>query len=318
MSNLIKLYLLSSLSLSFVHADTTKFGFGSCLDQDYPQPIWETIKKEDLDYFVFLGDNVYGDLPSGSLRKMAGAYKKQKNNFPEWLENVESLSIWDDHDYGLNDAGSEYPLKRQSQEIFLNFWEIPLDDDRHIRDGIYFSEEKIIEGKVFKLIFLDTRFFRSELKGPKGKYVENLDPEATILGNSQWNWLENELKNEFDFLMIFSSIQIIAKDHPYEKWSNFPLEQKRLFNLIDKHKNNMLLLSGDRHRGGIYNMDGIYEITSSSMNKPGSSFEETDEYLIDETYYKENYGVIEINNNSVLVKLLDIEGETINSIRLLY
>ena len=318
MSNFIKLYLLSSLSLSFVNAESTKFGFGSCLDQDYPQPIWEAIKKEDLDYFVFLGDNVYGDLPSGSLRKMVDAYKKQKNNFPEWLENVKILSIWDDHDYGLNDAGSEYPLKRQSQEIYLNFWEIPLDDDRHIRDGIYFSEEKIIEGKVFKLIFLDTRFFRSELKGAKGKYVENHDPEATILGNSQWNWLEDELKNEFDFLMMFSSIQIIAKDHPYEKWSNFPLEKKRLFNLIDKHKNNMLLLSGDRHRGGIYNMDGIYEITSSSMNKPGSSFDETDEFLIDETYYKENYGVIEIKNNSVLVKLLDIEGETINSFKLLY
>ena len=34
-------------------------------------------------------------------------------------------------------------------------------------------------------------------------------------------------------------------------------------------------------------MDGIYEITSSTMNKPGSSFDETDEYLMDETYYKE-------------------------------
>ena len=185
-------------------------------------------------------------------------------------------------------------------------------------DGIYFSEEKIIQGKVFKLIFLDTRFFRSNLKGLKGEYVENLDPDATILGNSQWNWLESELKDQFDFLIIFSSIQVIAKDHPYEKWSNFPLEQKRLFSLIDNHKNNVLLVSGDRHRGGIYNMDGIHEITSSSMNKPGSSFEETDEYLIDETYYKENYGVIEIDNNSVLVELLDIEGETINSIKLSY
>ena len=191
MNNFIKLYLLSSLSLSFINADTTKFGLGSCLDQDYPQPIWETIEKEDLDYFVFLGDNVYGDLPSGSLKKMVSAYKKQKNNFPEWMKNVEILPIWDDHDYGLNDAGSEYPLKRQSQEIYLNFWGIPLDDDRHNRDGIYFSEEKIIQGKVFKLIFLDTRFFRSKLKGPKGKYIENLDPDATILGNSQWNWLES-------------------------------------------------------------------------------------------------------------------------------
>ena len=132
------------------------------------------------------------------------------------------------------------------------------------------------------------------------------------------NCLESELKDQFDFLIVFSSIQIIAKDHPYEKWSNFPLEQKRLFSLIDNHKNNVLLVSGDRHRGGIYNMDGIHEITSSSMNKPGSSFDETDEYLIDETYYKENYGVIEIDNNSVLVELLDIEGETINSVKLSY
>ena len=49
MNNFIKLYLLSSLSLSFINADTTKFGLGSCLDQDYPQPIWEAIEKEDLD-----------------------------------------------------------------------------------------------------------------------------------------------------------------------------------------------------------------------------------------------------------------------------
>ena len=318
MNNFIKLYLLCSVSLSFVYADPIKFGLGSCLDQDYPQPIWQAIEKENLDYFVFLGDNVYGDVPSGSLRKMVDAYEKQRNNFPEWMENVEVFPIWDDHDYGLNDAGSEYLQKRQSQEIYLNFWEIPLNDDRHKRDGIYFSEEKNIQGKVIKLIFLDTRFFRSKLNGPKGKYVGNIDPDATILGDSQWEWLENELKDQFDFLIVFSSIQIIAKDHPYEKWNNFPLEQKKLFSLIDNHKNKVLLVSGDRHRGGIYNMDGIYEITSSYMNKPGSSFDETDEYLIDETYYKENYGVIEIDNNSVLVKLLDIEGESINSFKLSY
>ena len=85
MNNFIKLYLLSALSLSFVHAETIKFGLGSCLDQDFPQPIWDAIGEENLDYFVFLGDNVYGDVPSGSLRKMVDAYKKQKDLFPKWL-----------------------------------------------------------------------------------------------------------------------------------------------------------------------------------------------------------------------------------------
>jgi hypothetical protein len=54
MNNFIKLYLLSSLSLSFINPDTTKFGLGSYKNQDYPQPIWEAIEKEALDYFVFL------------------------------------------------------------------------------------------------------------------------------------------------------------------------------------------------------------------------------------------------------------------------
>ena len=318
MNNFIKLYLLSSLSLSFINADTTKFGLGSCLDQDYPQPIWKAIEKEDLDYFVFLGDNVYGDLPSGSLRKMVSAYNKQKNNFPEWMKNVEILPIWDDHDYGLNDAGSEYPLKRQSQEIYLNFWGIPLDDDRLNRDGIYFSEEKIILGKVFKLIFLDTRFFRSKLKGPKGKYIENLDPDATILGNSQWNWLESELKDQFDFLMIFSSIQIIAEDHPYEKWNNFPHEKEKLFNMLNKYNDKTLFVLGDRHRGGIYKESGIYEITASSLNKPGSNFDETDTNLIGKTYNQENYGSLEVSENKINVLLKDVNGKTLNIVSLKY
>ena len=37
------------------------------------------LKRSDLNYFIFLGDNVYGDTPSGSLRKMKSAYDKQKS-----------------------------------------------------------------------------------------------------------------------------------------------------------------------------------------------------------------------------------------------
>jgi alkaline phosphatase D len=248
------------------------------------------------------------------------AYNKlnENNHYRRLKETVKIFPIWDDHDYGLNDAGSEYPSKRQSQEIYLNFWGIPLDDDRHNRDGIYFSEEKIIQGKVFKLIFLDTRFFRSKLKGPKGKYIENLDPDATILGNSQWNWLESKLKDQFDFLMIFSSIQIIAEDHPYEKWNNFPHEKEKLFKMLNKYNDKTLFVSGDRHRGGIYKESGIYEITASSLNKPGSNFDETDANLIGKTYNQENYGSLEVSETKINVLLKDVKGQTLNMVSLKY
>ena len=310
----LSFFLLLISSSNFIYAESIKIGLGSCLDQDYPQPIWQSIKKEDLNYFIFLGDNVYGDTRYGSLRKMKSAYDKQKKVLPDFLNDISIFSIWDDHDFGINDGGADYRFKRRAQELYLDFWEITKDDDRSNREGIYFSKNEIFFDKKFKFIFLDTRFFRSKLKGKKSNYIENIEPDATILGNAQWTWLENELKSDFDFLFIFSSIQIIAKDHRFEKWSNFPIERAKLFELLEQFNDKTILFSGDRHRAGIYRKNGIIELTSSSMNKPGSSFSETDSYLIGKTYPQENYGVLEILENTIHIKIKDIKGNTLNSI----
>ena len=314
----LSFFLLLISSSNFIYAESIKIGLGSCLDQDYPQPIWQSIKKEDLNYFIFLGDNVYGDTRYGSLRKMKSAYDKQKKVLPDFLNDISIFSIWDDHDFGINDGGADYRFKRRAQELYLDFWEITKDDDRSNREGIYFSKNEIFFDKKFKFIFLDTRFFRSKLKGKKSNYIENIEPDATILGNAQWTWLENELKSDFDFLFIFSSIQIIAKDHRFEKWSNFPNERAKLFELLEQFNDKTILFSGDRHRAGIYRKNGIIELTSSSMNKPGSSFSETDSYLIGKTYPQENYGVLEILENTIHIKIKDIKGNTLNSIEKTY
>ena len=314
----LSFFLLLISSTNFIYADSIKIGLGSCLDQDYPQPIWQSIKKEDLNYFIFLGDNVYGDTRYGSLRKMKSAYDKQKKVLPDFLNDISIFSIWDDHDFGINDGGADYRFKRRAQELYLDFWEITKDDDRSNREGIYFSKNEIFFDKKFKFIFLDTRFFRSKLKGKKSNYIENIEPDATILGNAQWTWLENELKSDFDFLFIFSSIQIIAKDHRFEKWSNFPIERAKLFELLEQFNDKTILFSGDRHRAGIYRKNGIIEVTSSSMNKPGSSFSETDSYLIGKTYPQENYGVLEILENTIHIKIKDIKGNTLNFIEKTY
>ena len=315
-NTLVKIFFLFCFSFNIVKADSIKFGLGSCLDQDYPQPIWQSIQNEELNYFIFLGDNVYGDVPSGLLRKMKRAYQKQKLILPDFLDEINILSIWDDHDYGINDGGSDYRNKKRSQKMFLDFWEIPKDDLRHKREGIYFSEEEIFFNKKFKLIFLDTRYFRSELKGRKGRYVKNNEPNATILGIEQWKWFEDQLNQDFDFLMIFSSIQIIPKDHGFEKWDNFPKERDKILNMIKKYKDQTILFSGDRHRSGIYKKDGIIEVTASSMNKPGSNLYETDNYLIGKTYPQANYSILEIFEKSINISIKDASGKVLNTINL--
>ena len=312
--NFLIFFLFLISSSNYIYAESIKIGLGSCLDQDYPQPIWQSIKDEDLNYFIFLGDNVYGDTPSGSLRKMKSAYDKQKKVLPDFLDDISIFSIWDDHDFGINDGGADYRFKRQAQELYIDFWEIPKEDDRSNRDGIYFSKNEIFFDKKFKFIFLDTRFFRSKLKRKKSNYVENIEPDATILGDDQWMWLENELKNDFDFLFIFSSIQIIATDHRFEKWSNFPNERVKLFELLEQFNDKTMFFSGDRHRAGIYRKNGIIEVTSSSMNKPGSFFNETDNYLIGKTYPQENYSVLEIFENTIKINIKDVNGNNLDTV----
>ena len=312
-----KFYLVLFVFFSnFLISDEIKIGIGSCLDQDFPQPIWQPIEEENLDYFIFLGDNVYGDSIFENLYKMKRAYSKQKKLLPDFLDQTDIFAIWDDHDYGKNDGGSDYKYKKLAENLFLDFWNVPINDVRRSREGIYFSENKVFFNKKYKLIFLDTRYFRSQLKGKKGSYQKNNDESSTILGKEQWTWLEKELNSNFDYLFIFSSIQIIPEDHGFEKWSNFPNDRTKLLKILEKYKDRTILFSGDRHRSGIYKRNGIIEITSSSMNKPGSSFFETDKYLIGETYPQENYSVLKILNDDISIDIKDKYGEILNSISL--
>ena len=299
----ISIFSLHLACISFsLSSDELRIGLGSCIHQDEPQPIWNSIKKDNLDGFIFLGDNVYGDSASLKLNKMARAYTKQKDNFPNWLMEKEILAIWDDHDYGKNDGGSEYKLKKEAQQLFLKFWNIPPDDIRHSREGIYFDTIKKVGNLKIHFIGLDTRYFRSELKVSKSIYKDNTDIKATVLGKSQWEWLTNVLEKDSDLVVMLTSIQLLATEHRFEKWSNFSLERKKLIDLIESLNKQVMVISGDRHRGGIYKYNNIYELTSSSMNRPVKGFE-TDNLLIGKTHYEENYGIITINTETSIIKL---------------
>ena len=317
---------------SLAYSKEYLIGFGSCVDQDFPQPIWNAIKVKNIDSFMFLGDNVYGDEPSGNLVKLKKSYETQSTLFPKWLKQKKIISIWDDHDYGINDGGGDFVNKYKSQKLFLDFWNIPNNDIRHSREGLYFNELLDIDGFKVNLIVLDTRFFRSKLNSDKAPYIPNDNKSTTILGNAQWSWLEEVLQQESDFILVLSSIQVIPKEHIFEKWQLFPHERLRLINLLESQKTKSLILSGDRHKGGLYKKGNLIELTSSSLNKPTSAARriqklrfipnslkkeliETDEYLVTKIYNYENFGLIKINSETkdIEISLNDIDGNTIFS-----
>jgi len=308
-----------------------KIGFASCLNQERKMPIFNTIKAESLDLFLMMGDNVYGNSTSENLNELRGAYDKQKQNFDKLDFDFPIEAIWDDNDYGLGDGGKEYYLKEKSKELFLDFWDVSNDDPRTKRSGLYHEIIKDYEGKSIQILFLDTRTFRDNLKpsddkGAIGKerYVPFTDTSLTMLGKEQWKWLAQKISKPVNYRFIVSSIQFLALGHGWECWNNLPYERQRLIDLIDKSNiDHTVLLSGDRHRGGFYQLKTnsnkiISEMTSSSLNVPYSNPEELGPLRIGSTYSKENYGVIQLgeSQDSISVMLKNIKGEVITSFRL--
>ena len=307
------LYLIANLSFAEI---VYKLGIGSCVDQDYPTPAWASLEKESINSFFFLGDNIYGDVPSGRLDNVILSYEKLNDQMPSWLKNTEKLVIWDDHDYGLNDAGANYIYKAESQQIYNDAWNIDQNDPRRSREGIYFSELKDIAGKKILIVGLDTRYFRSNLIKIGNSYKPHKNSNTTILGPIQWQWLEKELSREHDILILASSIQVLATEHRFEKWSNIPHERDKLLALLNKLSSKVLIISGDRHRSGFYKLDNIYEFTSSSLNKGIFPSYESDSLLLGKTYTQNNYGIVQFHENSLNLFIKDENMNILESLEI--
>ena len=173
--------------------------FGSCNKTDEPNVFWDDILACNPDIWLWGGDIVYAD--TEDMDELRALYNEQ-NSLPAYQELRKAVPIsgvWDDHDYGVNDGGAEYPKKKESQQEFLNFMGVAKDDPRRLQEGTYHAFDISSEGGNVKIINLDTRYFRSPLlrnsKLSKKRYQPDNDPTKTMLGEKQWQWLTEELTN---------------------------------------------------------------------------------------------------------------------------
>ena len=103
-----------------------RFVFASCILDSYDQnDIWEQMVMLEPDVIFLIGDNVYAD-----------AHKDVEEPNDLWTRYFETRSrvnlfrnkrlipvvaTWDDHDYGMNNAGRDYPHKDESLAVFKAF-----------------------------------------------------------------------------------------------------------------------------------------------------------------------------------------------------
>lgn len=272
-----------------------RLAFGSCARQSRPQPIWSTIAEFRPHLFVFLGDNFYADADTPDLLRARHAEFAALGPLQAFRRDHAHVAIWDDHDFGVDDAGADYPHKQLSQQLFCDTWGEPADAPRRQRSGIFESYLLRARGKTVQLILPDLRFNRGPLLADSsrrsgyegmmraarngdttpvpGWYLPNPDPSATLLGEAQWQWLDAQFAQPADVRILASSVQFAAEGSGWECWWNFPAERQRLLALLRRRRaQGLVVVSGDMHYGELSRLDvpGLYplwDLTTSGLTE---------------------------------------------------
>lgn len=157
----------------------TRVAFGSCHKNKKVTvpPIWDAIRAENPDAWVWMGDAMYPssrDPVTGKKRygpasptELQRGFNELKTNqtigYMQLLkeDNIPIFGTWDDHDYGGNDMGQEMPQRRERQNIFWEFlgYRPAGGGEAAQHDGVYRSVDLEKDGRI-KLLLLDTRWFR--------------------------------------------------------------------------------------------------------------------------------------------------------------
>jgi alkaline phosphatase D len=294
----------------------SRIAFGSCVHQDRPQPIWEAINAANPDVFVFLGDNVYGDSEDPAVLQSKYEQLGAVPGFQQLRQQTEVVAIWDDHDYGVNDGGMEFPAKEASRQVMLDFWGEPADSERRTRpDGIYTSYVYGEPGqKKVQLILLDLRWNRTalheisdadkraeRLAQDMGPYDVTLAPGATMLGEAQWQWFQQQLQVQADVRIIGSSLQLLADFTGWEAWANFPADRQRFFTMLQTAPVvPTVIISGDTHWSEFSRIDNsglpfaLVEMTASGLTEEWHQIS-PNRHRVGEAFARANFGMIEID-----------------------
>ncbi|MGB3467553.1 MAG: alkaline phosphatase D family protein [Cyclobacteriaceae bacterium] len=302
--------------------------FGSCNKPEIDGRMWQYIGQNNPDLFVWLGDIVYGD--THNMDTLRAKYNKlsQMPAYRQFADSTPIIGVWDDHDYGVNDAGKYYSKKEESKSILLDFLEVAKDAEVYQHAGVYSSEVMGSGDRKVKIILLDGRSFRDTLahSDVAGRRYE-ANPEGDILGEAQWKWLENELTDsDAKVHIIGCGIQFIATAHGWEKWANFPKARKRLFDLLsEKQPASPVLISGDRHIAEIAKIEidnyskPVYELTASGLTHTWSEVKkEPNQYRTGKLIAKRNFGLIKVqwtenNDPQVTLEVRGLENELYES-----
>lgn len=303
------------------------FLFGSCnfipdkplskLNIGIKSRLYKSAAQTPADFMLWLGDNCYyrkNEWESGEKMFLRNVETRLYKPLQKMLGAHANYAVWDDHDFGPNNADSSYPKRDTALWVFKQFWANPTAENPNIK-GTFFN----FCYQDAEFFVLDNRYYRS----PKGT------PNGSILGKEQLNWLLAQLKTSTaTFKFIAGGVQFLNDNlgnDEFEGMAEFSAERQQIFDFLEKeHISGVIFLSGDRHFAELYqkqrpNTYPLWEVTSSAINSMslGIPFPTGNNPLAlkNTKYWGNNYCSITlygpINNRQCRADLLDVNGRAV-------
>jgi alkaline phosphatase D len=197
------------------------------------QVAWVPLVERGPDLLLHLGDNVYANSVEKKVQREWHTAQRRVPEYARALRSMSTLAIWDDHDFGANDSDGTLPGKETSLELFKEVWPNP-GAGLEGTPGVFY---RVSYGDV-DLFMLDTRYHRSPNFYPDG-------PDKKMLGDAQFEWLENEItasRATFKLIASGSTIDLGLKD----AWCLYTKDRTRLLGLT-KRASGICFLTGDIH-----------------------------------------------------------------------
>ena len=271
--------------------------------------IFEVMAKEKAAFMLWLGDAWYTrevDYYSEWGLRYRASHDRAVKVIQPFLKAMPHFAIWDDHDYGPNDMGSEFVMKDVSRDIFNKYFCNPTAGENG--QGIYTMTSW---GDV-DLFLTDDRWWRSSERmydSVNGKP----NPEKVMLGKQQMQWLKNSLLYSWaPFKIIAVGSQVLNPVSPFDKWRDFPAEYYELMDFIATYKiNGVIFLTGDRHHSEIIKVERpgtypLYDVTVSPLTSSSHVFggaEKNNPYRVLGIDQKQNYGRISFTGDKGIRKM---------------
>ena len=289
--------------------------------------IFTTMAKEKSDFMLWLGDNWY--TREVDFYSEWGLYKRPSTDrkmpiLQDFLKSMPHYAIWDDHDYGWNDADGSYPLKQSSRDAFKAYWANP---SYGVKEDAIYTKFTWNDVDVF---LLDDRWYRSN-DNMKDSINGKPNPDKQMFGKEQIQWLKNALVQSnsnpnINFRIIATGSQMLNHIKLYDCFLRFPAEYNDMIDFLTDNKiNGIVFFTGDRHHSEIIKRDRkdaypLFDITSSPLTSGTHSFggvekDNPDRVLgIDKL---QNYTRVSFigksSDRKMQVEFLGINGELINS-----